>query len=403
MLTRTIISILLLTSSNVFSQWYEVNSNVTETLTNIKFINDDIGYCIGLNGTIIKTIDGGENWTNISFSTQHFEQIYFLDTQTGFVTDDNTIYRTIDGTNFVDVSSNFSINNYNLTSIKISFKELFGIIKVGYVNTNDNTDAFYKTYKTFDFGNNWQEVNDDFTSGFYYIVDTDTYYFVSFDINKTTNGGVSWETIPNINFSFPPLQETFQIFPNNHGVATLMYTYAYAKFDLNENTSTEHEAEWFKSFDFIDNLGFYVEGHFGGNNSFYRSNDYGITLTEISNFDANYTFYNIDFINNDVGFVCGDNGKIFKITNASTLSIDDNLVAYKIKIFPIPASDFIEIKATQELEVKEVKIIDINGKLIKLYDNNLQKLNISDINNGMYFLKIKTNKGILTKKILIEK
>ena len=34
-------------------------------VTTIDFINDDIGWIAGDNGTLLKTVDGGENWNTI--------------------------------------------------------------------------------------------------------------------------------------------------------------------------------------------------------------------------------------------------------------------------------------------------------------------------------------------------
>ena len=403
MFKNSILSLLLiLIHITAFSQWYEVNSNVTKTLTNIKFIDNNIGYCIGEDGVIIKSTDGGENWTDISFSTKSFRQMYFVDTLTGIITDDSTIYKTVDGNNFVDISNNFTLNNYDLVIQSISFKNQFGIIKIRYVNPNNVLDVLYKSFKSFNFGDTWQEINDIYPNEFYYVLDSITYYSVGFNLHKTIDGGTNWDTIQNINFSFPPSQETFIIFPNNTGVATVVYTYEYAVFDLNTKTLSQSATGWYRSFDFISNKGFYLNGGFTGNNNLFVSHDYGVTISEVYNFEANYTFFSIDFINGNIGFVCGEDGNIIKITNANTLNINENILADKIKIFPIPASNIIEIKTAQKLEIEYIEIIDIRGKLIKSYKNNLEKLNISDINSGMYILRIKTENGILTTKIVIE-
>lgn len=49
----------------LYSQWVKQVSNTTETLNNTHFVNNSIGFAVGNNGTIIKTTDGGTNWTNI--------------------------------------------------------------------------------------------------------------------------------------------------------------------------------------------------------------------------------------------------------------------------------------------------------------------------------------------------
>jgi hypothetical protein len=56
------------------AQWYQVNTNTTENLYDLFFVDSLEGYCVGgtdysgtpqSTGVILKTTDGGENWTTI--------------------------------------------------------------------------------------------------------------------------------------------------------------------------------------------------------------------------------------------------------------------------------------------------------------------------------------------------
>lgn len=52
----------------------------------IQFINDSIGFIVGNNGTVYKTIDSGKTWINLSInSTVSFFDIFFFDENEGFV------------------------------------------------------------------------------------------------------------------------------------------------------------------------------------------------------------------------------------------------------------------------------------------------------------------------------
>ena len=65
----------------------------------------------------------------------------------------------------------------------------------------------------------------------------------------------------------------------------------------------------------------------------------------------------------------------------------------KIKIFPNPASTFL-LAETGKYKIKSLKIFDITGKICK--PNIVAEENIIDISNlqqGLYFLEIKTNKS----------
>ncbi len=395
---KIIIIFLLFLSIKSYSQWTQIPTPTNEYLTDIYFTNENIGYCIGLNGIILKTNDGGDTWNNISFNSQNLKQMYFLNSQTGIIISDNNIYKTTNGIDFIDISFNFNINNYNQRIVNISFKDNFGFIKVQYTNSNDASDVLHKTYKTYDFGNSWQELDSfDFTEdGFYYIIDVNTYYFVWSDLKKTDDGGANWVTIPNITFGFPPFQKSFKIFSNNLGLATLEYNYDYLTLDLNNNSITSYTSNAHYSYDCIDNNVYFLR-----NGIFYNSDDYGVTINEIDNSNVEMFSYNIFMVNTDIGFACGENGAILKITNASQLNVNNETLEKKIKIYPIPAKNSIKIEFTG-IKIKKIELININGKLIKTFNSNFTELKICTISKGSYILKIETENGVLNKKILIE-
>ncbi len=73
-----------------------------------------------------------------------------------------------------------------------------------------------------------------------------------------------------------------------------------------------------------------------------------------------------------------------------------------IKIYPNPAKDFIEIDFSElQLESNQIQIIDMQGKISSYYlsnqGNKSYQLNTTDFRNGIYFMQLTTNKGILSK------
>ncbi len=70
------------------------------TLHSLKFffIDENIGWVVGRYGTILKTIDGGDNWT---FQESHTNELllsaYFVDQDTGWVVGDRIILKTTNG------------------------------------------------------------------------------------------------------------------------------------------------------------------------------------------------------------------------------------------------------------------------------------------------------------------
>lgn len=94
----------------------------------------------------------------------------------------------------------------------------------------------------------------------------------------------------------------------------------------------------------------------------------------------------------------------FEVTE--TLNTNENLLLF-VKIYPNPASNEITIDTKTDF-IESIKLFDITGKLITDYsdfsntNNSLATLDVSYISKGTYFLKVKTNTGLLTKKIIIE-
>ncbi|MFH0865822.1 MAG: glycosyl hydrolase family 8 [Bacteroidota bacterium] len=79
-------------------------------------------------------------------------------------------------------------------------------------------------------------------------------------------------------------------------------------------------------------------------------------------------------------------------------NIPDNSV---IDIFPNPAKNFIQIKASGK---SEIEILNIEGQIIKSIsaDESITTIDISELVSGMYFVKVKSEDGIAVKKFVKE-
>ena len=86
--------------------WGNQISNTDRHLTDVFFVNDNVGYITGEGNShlVLKTTDGGLSWTDLSFgdSSNETNTIFFLDENTGWIGGTNTsvqpyIYRTDDG------------------------------------------------------------------------------------------------------------------------------------------------------------------------------------------------------------------------------------------------------------------------------------------------------------------
>jgi hypothetical protein len=100
-------------------------------------------------------------------------------------------------------------------------------------------------------------------------------------------------------------------------------------------------------------------------------------------------------------------------TTASTLRIDtvnftsvlsnNDYISSKILVYPNPVKDFITILNDSNRIIKNVEISDINGRtIISTKSISQSQINIADLSSGVYFLKITTDGGNATKKIIKE-
>ncbi|MEM6719407.1 MAG: T9SS type A sorting domain-containing protein [Bacteroidota bacterium] len=77
-----------------------------------------------------------------------------------------------------------------------------------------------------------------------------------------------------------------------------------------------------------------------------------------------------------------------------TASLDDTL------IYPNPASEFISI-SSEHMQISSVEILNPLGKSVFFTNTNLDRINVSALAKGMYFLKINADTKSTTKKIII--
>jgi hypothetical protein len=111
-------------------------------------------------------------------------------------------------------------------------------------------------------------------------------------------------------------------------------------------------------------------------------------------------------------FTSGDGNNFFidniQIKGNSTTSINEVNLASNFLVQPNPTSGIFNVTSSNFNEkINEVSIVNLLGKEVyrsNSIDNNTNlDFDLSEFSNGIYFLQIKTNKGNLTKKIVLTK
>ena len=97
------------------------------------------------------------------------------------------------------------------------------------------------------------------------------------------------------------------------------------------------------------------------------------------------------------------------ITDSESLSIDDDALDTKIVLYPNPTRNFLNVKLSSfDKKIKNIKIIDVNGRIINEYTpehTSSLKLNTNNLENGVYLIQITTtdNKVLRNKRIVVAK
>lgn len=186
-------------SSNYGGNWSTRNLGINMDASSISMVNSQIGYISGTNCQVLKTTDGGVNWTPVTqpySGTFDIHTIDFVSPTTGWAFINYTaisggnIFKTTDGgTSWVQQGSNITNAIYSASMIDVN---------TGYVTLNSSNKPIYKTT---DGGNTWFSVTTPLTGITTSVkaIDANTLYIGasagSVRMAKSTDGGTNWTPV----------------------------------------------------------------------------------------------------------------------------------------------------------------------------------------------------------------
>ncbi|MBL4662515.1 MAG: T9SS type A sorting domain-containing protein, partial [Flavobacteriaceae bacterium] len=82
--------------------------------------------------------------------------------------------------------------------------------------------------------------------------------------------------------------------------------------------------------------------------------------------------------------------------------VNDVVLTDNVLVYPNPFNDWLHIETANAVKIERVYLFDVTGKQIRSIEVNSDKtkLFVSDLNEGMYFMIVYTNTGIVTQKIV---
>ena len=99
---------------------------------------------------------------------------------------------------------------------------------------------------------------------------------------------------------------------------------------------------------------------------------------------------------------CGD-GNLSDWSNSITATTTnvgiENFTDLKVTLFPNPAREYVDIRIDGNANVTAMEVFDVYGKLINTVNviDNLTRINVNGLADGMYFVRVTTDKGMVTK------
>ncbi|MBS1493377.1 MAG: T9SS type A sorting domain-containing protein [Bacteroidetes bacterium] len=399
--------------------WMNNNSSFTsDELDDVIFKNNNTGFAMGWSPNIYKTTNAGTNWTKymVGSTATYFGAMAYAGGNTWYAGDffNDLMYKTTnDGLNWSVSNPGF----HQITAMQfINENTGFGVCKY---------NAFFKTtngglnwYINYSIGSQNWNVN--------FIDENTGYVGGEWKLRKTTNGGATFDTIPEsiiyrawdvkflsrdtIVVSGKSLDasgfgEIPAIWKSTNSGVTWMPHY------LNTSSNQMHGPLRFPN----SKTGYVYDGL----EYMYKTTDAGDSWFQIKAPDSHV--YGMNFLNAETGYAVGDYGMIAKTTDggASTFINTNESVAKSFSLYqnyPNPFNPSTKIKfdlpqnGNQNNIPVKIIIFDILGrKLETLLDENLTagvhevSWNASRYAAGVYFYMLLTDGIKETKKMILIK
>jgi photosystem II stability/assembly factor-like uncharacterized protein len=387
--------ILLVLTGSISAQWVQVGAGTTTSqLWSVSFADASKVFAVGVNGTMVKSVDGGQNWSLVAhgLTTKHLYTIKFSSNLVGYAGGVGlTLLKTTDGgTTWTDIRSNLPTALLEYTASSLDFYD---------INFTDDNNGYAVGFngvviKTTDGGATWTNYST-IGSGTYRssdFIDSNVGFLASHGNNLkiTENGGATFTVISHGYtvthfFDVQVVTPTVIIATGQPGIILRSADAGatWSKIATPNNTNVQ-----LLNMVFVSSTAGYIIGQSG---MLYKTTDAGATWEQMTAGTAN-ALRGIDF-KNGKGVAAGDGGVIIYYSSITTASpeLSDN----RLQIYPNPVKDILNINA----EVKKLTVRDITGKVVLLSETQ-QNINMAHLSKGVYLLQVQTAEGLIEKKIM---
>ncbi|MBN1893895.1 T9SS type A sorting domain-containing protein [bacterium] len=425
---------ILLNSSNHGRTWESKSSGAAGLLTSVFCLDPDTGWIAGP-GTIIKTTNGGLNWTpgNNPFAGDPHGPLYtyrslqFVNSRKGYVLASfvqqtgMSIDLTANLLETEDGGSTWRIKRTEPLYYYMDLKMLdpdTGYVLGGYV---DFTAGAFKPvlYQTTDGAVTWKKTPGNLPNTEFYsmdFIDAKTGWLAGYSgsIHKTTDGGNSWKQyrtgIRNVAF------ESVDFADARHGWAAgsdgiVVYSNDGGLTWERQETPT---SEYLYSMSIVDYKTVWISG---GNGTILSTVDGGRkwTATRIQTRNA---FTGIYFPTVSTGWVVGENGSILKTTQGTTSVEEERTIPAQARLQfrldqnhpnPFNPETAISFSLIEAADIS-LKVYNLLGREVALLaEGRLEagdhqvRFQAGNLPTGVYFYRLETGGFVQTRKFIIQK
>ena len=116
----------------------------------------------------------------------------------------------------------------------------------------------------------------------------------------------------------------------------------------------------------------------------------GVTGAATSTTPAEIDFVSVAGTGNTASSVMKWDNLTVKATNTNTLlpAATFELGSSHVTVYPNPTSDVLNLQLNGNISIKSLELVDLNGRIIKSINGFVEKLDISDLNSGIYMLNV---------------
>jgi photosystem II stability/assembly factor-like uncharacterized protein len=421
----------ILISTIVFSQgrWERIESPTNSFLRRLAVSDTNTIWAAGHNGTIIKSTDQGNNWTSLQTNTNNViinfhpvsnQLVFALEWEFNIPPYGTYLLKTTDGG--LNWQRRFFPIEYELLQSIYFFNENVGMIAGSrtYI-TNNGGQSWFQTQRDSDLVANLpflkiEMLNNNLGFACGGFID------VAGVIWKTTNGGLSWITngiSPDEIFDMVVLDSSNILALS--GDPEFIYHLAFIKSTNGGDTWSYNELPFYA-------VSFGIEAQdsnkiwsAAGYKFMYSSNK-GNDWIEIPTPDS-VSLYDLIFLNERIGFACGENGVLLKFINEPNIVENESSHPYEFKLYQNYPNPF-SISGGQESSFNAGTnirwyIASESWITLKLYnslgeeidtivegyfdkgDHSKLYLPKSLLPSGIYFYQLRTKNFIDTKKMIL--